>query len=49
MKKLDLYWKSKKEWRILQDNGTYIVNPDAPKEAQDSYKHYLEQIKRDIS
>ena len=24
MKKLDLYWKSKKEWRILQNNGTYV-------------------------
>lgn len=49
MRKLDLYWKSKKEWRLLQDNGTYVVKSDAPPEAQKSYEHYLEQIKKDIS
>ena len=30
-------------------NGTFTIKPDAPKEAQESYKHYLEQKKRDIS
>ena len=30
-------------------NGTFTIKTDAPPEAQESYKHYLEQKKRDIS
>ena len=42
MKKLDFYWMSKEDWWDL-DNYVPVVRPDAPQEAQDSYKHYLEQ------
>ncbi len=47
MKKLDFYWRTNKEWYYLTENGVYVVKPDAPKEAQESYKHYLEQLKSD--
>ena len=33
---------SKEDWWDL-DNYVPVVRPDAPQEAQDSYKHYLEQ------
>lgn len=49
MRKLDLLWMSNDDWIIQRENGTFMIKPDAPKEAQESYKHYLEQKKRDIS
>ena len=45
MKKLDFYWMSKEDWWDL-DNYVPVVRPDAPQEAQDSYKHYLEQCRK---
>ena len=41
MKRLDLYWTT-----ITiggKENYVKVLKPDAPKEAQESYKHYLEQ------
>lgn len=46
MRKLDFYWKSNKSWYHRKDNLVPVINADAPKEAQESYKHYLEQVKR---
>ena len=45
MTKLNLYWKSKREWYHLTENGDFVVNDDAPKKAKDSYKEYLNQLK----
>lgn len=44
MIKLDLYWKSKREWWEFL-NHIPVIKENAPKEAQDSYKNYIEQIK----
>lgn len=49
MRKLDYHWMDKEEWYHQNPNGTYSINDDAPPEAQESYKHYLEQKKRDIA
>ena len=46
MRKFDYYWMSKNEWYHQKDNGVFIVNDNAPPEAQKSYKHYLEQARR---
>ena len=43
-RKYDTYRESAKDWYYVKD-GRFIVREDAPKEAQDSYKHYLEQLK----
>lgn len=48
MKILEHYWMSNKDWWYWK-NGIQILKDDAPPEAQESYKRYLEQIKRDIS
>lgn len=46
MKRLDFYWKSDKSWYHWDDKFSYyVINDDAPEEAKESYKHYLEQIK----
>ena len=44
MRKFDYFWCSKKEWYHYEDL-IRVVNDDAPKEAQESYKHFLEQQK----
>lgn len=49
MRKLDLFWQTNRDWWYRDKNLVPRLKEDAPKEAQDSYKHYLEQIKRDIS
>ena len=46
MRKLDYFWKSKKEWYHRKENGVCVINDDAPPEAQESYQRYLEQCKR---
>ena len=43
MKKLDLRWVSNPDWCYRDENYVERLKPNAPKEAQDSYKHYLEQ------
>ena len=44
MKILDFYWPLNTDWWEWKPNGMRVIKPDAPKEAQESYKHYLEQI-----
>lgn len=46
MRKLDFFWRSNKEWYHITEDGHFVINADAPKEAQESYKHYLEQHKQ---
>lgn len=43
MKRLDFFWTSNPDWWEWKSNGTRIIKLDAPPEAQESYKHYLEQ------
>ncbi len=45
MKKLDLYWRTNDEWWELK-NYVPVVKKDAPPEAQESYKRYLEQKRK---
>ena len=49
MRKLDYFWATNRDWWYRKENGVKVLKKDAPPEAQESYKHYLEQIKRDIS
>ena len=48
MRKLDFFWKTNKDWWYLDKNLDMRIKPDAPPEAQESYKRYLEQMKSDI-
>ena len=43
MRKFDYYWMSNLEWYHRKDNLVPVINDDAPPEAQESYKRYLEQ------
>lgn len=45
VKKLDLYWRSNPEWWELK-NHVPVIREDAPREAQESYKKYIEQKNR---
>lgn len=44
MKKLEHYWSSNKDWWYWDENGNKILKPDAPSDAQESYKKYLKQL-----
>ena len=46
MRKFDYFWKTNKSWFHRKKNGVAVINDDAPQEAQESYKRYLEQSKR---
>lgn len=46
MRKLNYFWASNPEWYEWQENGDRVLKPDAPPEAQESYKRYLEQRER---
>lgn len=46
MRKMDFYWMSNKDWYHRNENLVPVLNDNAPPEAQESYKHYLEQCKR---
>ena len=45
MKKLDLRLASNPDWWERNENYAKALKPNAPKEAQDSYQHFLEQCK----
>lgn len=45
MRKMDYYWRSNKNWYYRNEYGICVVNDNAPPEAQESYRHYLEQCK----
>ena len=47
MRNIDLHWMDNREWWEIDDELHPIVRKDAPPEAQESYKHYLEQTKDD--
>ena len=44
MTKLEHFWSSNKDWIEFTSKGV-VLKKDAPKEAQESYKKYLEQLK----
>ena len=41
---LDLYWMENDDWYHFEGFKA-VINDDAPPEAQESYKTYLEQLK----
>ncbi len=43
MRRLNLYWRSNRDWWEF-DNHIPVIKKDAPPEAQESYKLYLQQI-----
>lgn len=45
MRRYDLYWLSNPDWWEVKD-GVPVIKKDAPKDAQESYRNYLEQKKR---
>ena len=45
MKKLDLRLASNPDWWERNENYAKVLKQNAPKEAQDSYQHFLEQCK----
>ena len=44
-KKLDFYWAPNHDRWVRLTSGVRVVKPDAPKEAQESYEHYLAQCR----
>ena len=42
MRKMDLFWRSNREWWEYKDHIP-TIKPDAPPEAQESYKNYIIQ------
>ncbi len=45
MTNLDYYWKSNKDWIEKRESGFgWKLKEDAPKEARESYEHYLKQL-----
>lgn len=44
MQKLDIYWKTNKDW-YFYDGLVPKIKDDAPEEAKESYQHYLQQKK----
>lgn len=43
MRKFDYHWMDNENWFHQLENGVFVINDDAPLEAHESYKHYLEQ------
>lgn len=46
MRKFESHWMSNDAWYHLSENGDWVVNDDAPKEAKDSYALYCEQRRK---
>ena len=46
MRKYESYWQSNDDWCYFDESGILVLKEDAPPEAQESYKIYLEQRKR---
>ena len=44
MRKLDLYWKSNRDWWGYDKDFYPMLRKDAPREAWESYSRYLVQI-----
>ena len=47
MRRLNLFWRSKKEW-TTEKNNILVIADDAPPVAKASYEEYLKQIKEMI-
>lgn len=45
MKKLDFFWQTNNDWWYRDKNLIPKIRENAPQKAQESYKHYLEQLK----
>ena len=43
MRKPSLKWRERNEWFHFDEHLNPVVNDDAPSEAKESYRHYLEQ------
>jgi hypothetical protein len=41
------YWLSNRDWWEYDDKGKAVIKPTAPKDAQDSYKYYLERTENE--
>lgn len=46
MRVFEHFWLSNEDWWHYDENDIEVINDDAPPEAQESYKIYLEQCKR---
>ncbi len=44
MTMLESFWCSKREWVDLDEKSGMTLRKDAPPEAQESYKIYLQQV-----
>lgn len=49
MRILEHFWQSNRDWWYWDDNGNQVLKPEAPPEAQESYKKYLEQMKENFT
>lgn len=45
MRKLDLFWKTNREWYYYDDELNVHIKSSAPDDAKESFKNYLEQKK----
>lgn len=45
MRKLDLFWKTNREWYYYDEDLNVHIKSSAPDEAKESFKKYLEQKK----
>ena len=45
MRKLELYWRTNSDWFHFDENLRAVINDDAPEEAKESYRRYMEQRK----
>lgn len=45
MRALDVYWRSNREWYEIKDCRP-VIKENAPKEAKESFKRYVEQLKQ---
>ena len=46
MRKFDYHWMDDENWFYQLENGAFIIKDDAPLEAHESYKRYLEQAEK---
>lgn len=46
MRKYDFFWATNEDWYDWTEEGDRIIKPDAPPEAQESWKRYRQQKKR---
>ena len=45
MRKFDYFWATNEDWYHVNQYGDPVLNEDAPREAIESYRRYLEQRK----